>query len=74
MAYTFTGTYIRGLDEWINHDPRNDEEPVTECSECGNGIFDGEDYYEIGGKCYCEKCIESFKKTAEEPDEWFGEE
>ena len=67
-------TDIRGLDDWLNNDPRESESPVCECDECGEGIYDGEDYYEIKGNCYCEKCIEKFRKTAEEPDEWFGEE
>lgn len=40
----------------------------AKCSECGNEILDGEDYYDIDGDFYCEDCIEERRKTAEVED------
>lgn len=44
----------------------NAEQPkvICECSECGFEIYEGDDYYEIEGKIYCETCIDGFKKEA----------
>lgn len=39
---------------------------VLSCDECGNGIADGEYYYELDGKAYCEKCMCTHLKTAED--------
>ena len=36
------------------------------CHNCGNDIFEGEEYYKIGYHCYCEDCVE--KRTAERED------
>lgn len=50
-------------------DPRcpNAPEPpsVYICSECGNSIVDGEDAWHVLEEVYCEKCIDSFRRTAE---------
>lgn len=35
------------------------------CVECGYEIYDGDEYYEIDGKKYCEACVGSFLRTAE---------
>ena len=40
----------------------------AECAECGFEIFDGDDYYDINGKYYCEECIENCRKIAEVED------
>ena len=40
-------------------------EVFGECDGCGNEIYDGDEYYEIDGKIYCEDCIIDFRKTAE---------
>lgn len=72
MGFSMQG-WEHDLDRYLTTDPRDDKQPVYECG-CGRGIYDGDDYYEIGGKRYCAECIDSFKKTAEYPDEWFGEE
>lgn len=73
MGYTFTGSWVHDLDKYLTTDPRDEEEPLFECSECGCGIYDGEEYYKIGDKCYCTECMDGFKKEAE-PEEGFGEE
>ena len=51
-------------------------EPVYICDECEDGIYDGDTYYELGGKIYCQGCIDYARQTAEchsyeefEPDE-----
>ena len=74
MGFSFTGSWVHDLDRWLTTDPRSEEEPILECSECEEGIFEGEDYYQIGDECYCEECIAKFKKVAERTDEGFGEE
>ena len=33
-------------------------EPVYTCSECGYGIFEGDRYVEVGGRYYCEECLD----------------
>lgn len=46
--------------------------PVMRCAECGDGIYAGDDYYDIGdGSGICKECIED-KSTSELMD-LFGE-
>ena len=48
--------------------PNADEPPVfAECDECGAEIYDGADFYKIGGN-YCEECIKNSLTIAEVPD------
>lgn len=39
------------------------EQGAILCHDCGEPIYEGEDYYDIGCHIYCEKCIEAFKMT-----------
>lgn len=39
--------------------------PVFVCSGCGKNICEGDDYYDILGEQFCEKCIESVRREAE---------
>lgn len=32
--------------------------PVLHCAGCGDGIYEGEEYYEIDGKTLCLNCME----------------
>ena len=44
---------------------------VFHCYDCECSIFEGDDYYEIEGKHYCEDCLnDNFKKYAEKQDFW----
>lgn len=46
--------------------PNAPEPPVFgRCACCGFKIYDGDDYYDIGGDIYCEECVEDSKKIAE---------
>lgn len=36
-------------------------EPVCKCSECGEGMYNGEPYYQINEHIICEECINSFR-------------
>lgn len=46
--------------------PMADEPPIFDhCHECGYEIYDGDEYYEIDGKNYCEACVGSCLRTAE---------
>ena len=59
---------IPGLDEYVTGHWGDDgyEEPQIShyCDECGEAIYEGEDYYEIEGGIYCEDCVYKMKKTA----------
>ena len=37
---------------------------VTGCEECGEEIYEGDDYYLIDGKAYCPDCIRDMKRMA----------
>lgn len=46
--------------------PNAPEPPVyAECDECGETIYDGDEYYEIGDHKFCESCVVSGYRTAE---------
>lgn len=54
----------------IGHEPPLDPPEAEEaeaaiyCDECGEPIYEGEDYYEIREVVYCERCIEDMRVTA----------
>lgn len=52
----------------ISNCPNFEPEPVYLCDECGDGIYDGEPYYSIDDKHYCEGCIDTFRYTAYAPE------
>lgn len=35
------------------------------CAKCGEIIYDGDEYYEIDEKTYCEACVYESYRTAE---------
>lgn len=46
--------------------PNAPEPPVyTECDECDESIYDGDEYYAIGDRNYCESCVMGGYRTAE---------
>ena len=73
MGFAFTGSWVHDLDNYLTTDPREEKESICSCEECGADIYEGETYYEIDDKCYCEDCVNGFKKIAEQPEEWFDE-
>lgn len=38
--------------------------PEIYCEGCGEGVYEGEAYYEIGGTVLCEHCINDMQKLA----------
>lgn len=48
----------------------DEQNPTMYCSECGEGIYVDDTYYEINNKVVCEDCVEHHKRicifTAEE--------
>lgn len=58
----------------ISRCPNFEEDPVCYCSECGEGIFNGDIYYKIADMMLCEDCINDCKTYAEfeepDPDCW----
>ena len=46
--------------------PNAPEPPVVcVCSQCGEGIYEGDEFYDIHGEEWCENCIEDCVRTAE---------
>lgn len=43
-------------------------EPVYDCDGCGSGIYNGDEYVEIDGNRYCEKCVKACTYTVEEEE------
>ena len=38
--------------------------PALSCDICGEGISEGDGYYVIDGRRYCESCIEDLRRLA----------
>lgn len=49
-------------------DPRCPNAPdppaVLLCSGCGEGILEGQDYWDVLGEQFCERCIDGFRREA----------
>lgn len=45
--------------------------PIYYCAECGEGIYDGDRYFECQEGCVCEECMDDM--SAEEILELLGE-
>lgn len=45
--------------------------PIMKCKKCGEGIFEGDEYYDTGNSGICKYCIEDM--TVNELFEMFGE-
>lgn len=70
MSYSFTNDWVHDLDRWLTTDPRDEEDPIITCSNCGEGIYEGETYYKVAGNAYCTDCIDDMREIAEmEEDE-----
>jgi formylmethanofuran dehydrogenase subunit E len=55
----------RDLERWLDEQARI-EAKLPRCSECGEPICD-DIYYEIGGKIYCQECLdENFLRNTED--------
>lgn len=51
--------------------PNSPPPPVVYfCCQCGNGIYEGEEFYAINDERWCEECVNDCRTTAEmdEPD------
>ena len=45
------------IDEYDTEDEEQEEEIIEYCSECGNPIYDGDEYTEMDdGRILCEGC------------------
>lgn len=53
---------------WIgenNSDWKEDcerERVVARCEQCDIPLYEGDDYYNVRGVCFCEYCMEDFKR------------
>ena len=60
---------LPNYDSWKtrNYGEDGSSEPrvAFRCDECKAEIYEGDDYYEICGYCFCEECIEKCRKEAE---------
>ena len=46
-------------------DPPEPKRPVFICSNCGEAICEGDDYYEIMGEQYCMACMKEARHIAQ---------
>lgn len=51
------------IDRYITLQPEEDG-PVMLCDDCSEGIYVGDPYYNVNGKCICQACIEDRKNYA----------
>lgn len=49
---------ILGYDNWKTSPPE-EPEPVYECEQCGRGLYDGDECYEINRETLCAYCGQS---------------
>ena len=42
-----------------------DPPAVFVCSGCGRDIYDGDDYWDIMGEQFCERCVDAARGVAE---------
>ncbi len=63
---------INELDDRAYLEPPDYEnQAVFRCCYCECSFFEGDDYYDIQGKPYCEDCLnDNFRKTAEKYEFW----
>lgn len=57
-------------DLWLTTPPENDDEPVEECSECGEELFEGEMAMKVDDRVFCvdcgnDYCFKKFSYTLE---------
>lgn len=58
----------------VSRCPNYEEKPLFYCDRCGEGIFDGDKFYQIDGiidvktLLICEDCMSDFGKYAEHED------
>ena len=45
-------------------EPTGDSDPVEACVLCGDGIYEGDPYWDVGSGATCESCIDSMKRYA----------
>lgn len=46
--------------------PNAPEPPVVHvCDQCGDPIYEGDDFYELNDEKWCEECVRDSRKTAE---------
>ena len=56
-------------DKWYLEPPDIQPRKMCDCRNCGWGLYEGDEYYEIDGECYCEDCVEKlYRKIVEEED------
>lgn len=60
-------SFLHALDIWKTTPP-DDEEPVMDCDECEQPIYEEEYYYEFHGEIFCEDCVRNHRHTAVRKD------
>ena len=63
MRTFYSDSLIRDTDSYLASQPR----ALFECECCGSEIYEGERYYAVGDRRYCESCIR--EKTAGQEEE-----
>ena len=63
MAREMTHPEILFAEKWGYDFHRLNEPPVHICENCGDEIYEGDDFYDIGD-IVCLDCIDAAKRTA----------
>lgn len=42
----------------------DNDEPILHCDCCGEGIYEGDEFWDIKGEIHCRDCIEEMKELA----------
>ena len=51
---------------WIVNDRESELEKAYTCEWCGDPIYYGDEYYDLGGDKVCEDCIRDCRRTADD--------
>lgn len=49
---------------WLVNDIEEEAEQAFTCDWCGEPIYDGDEYYDLGGERVCSDCIRNCQKMA----------
>ena len=58
MGYAI-GDWEHALDVYLTNPPEP-KESQCKCSYCGDELLEGDDFYDIEGDIYCERCGEAW--------------
>lgn len=60
----FLGSIMDNYDSIKTTPPEVVYKPVYDCCMCDEGIYDGDEYLDLGGELYCKECVEKMMQIA----------